>query len=57
MTYTYDLAGKLATYQSGYGAMSFANSYDAAGRLLNLTEGASQTLFSTPFYTPAGALS
>ena len=58
MSYTYDLAGKLLTYPSGYGSLSFANSYDAAGRHSLVTQGAGQNLlFSAPTYTPAGAVS
>jgi YD repeat-containing protein len=58
MNYTYDLAGKLLTYPSGYGNLAFTNSYDAVGRLLSVTQGSGQSLlFSVPSYTPAGALS
>jgi YD repeat-containing protein len=58
MTYTYDLAGKLASYPSGFGGFSFANTYDAVGRLASVTNTSqSTTLFSLPTYTPAGALS
>jgi len=57
MSYTYDLAGKLLTYPSGYGGLAFTNGYDTAGRLSNVTQGAGQSLFSIPTYTPAGALS
>jgi YD repeat-containing protein len=57
MTYSYDLAGKLASYSSGYGGLSFANTYDAAGRLQGVTNPTlGHTLFSSPTYTPAGAL-
>jgi hypothetical protein len=61
MSYTYDLAGKLASYLSGIGGFSFTNAYDASGHLLtfNASQGSQPTptpLFSQPFYTPAGAL-
>jgi YD repeat-containing protein len=57
MSYTYDLAGKLLTYPSGYGNLNFTNNYDPAGRLSTVTQGANQPLFWLPSYTPAGALS
>ena len=58
MSYTYDLAGKLLTYPSGYGGLAFTNSYDDAGRLGCVTQGSGQSLlFCVPSYTPAGALS
>jgi hypothetical protein len=60
MNYTYDLAGKLLTYPSGYGNLSFTNGYDPAGHLLSVAQGTGSgqsLLFSTPSYTPAGALS
>jgi hypothetical protein len=58
MSYTYDLAGKLTSYPSGLGALTFANAYDAVGHLLSLTNSSQNTtVFSSPSYTPAGALS
>jgi YD repeat-containing protein len=56
MKYTYDLAGKLLTYPSGYGTLNFTNSYDAVGHLSSVTQ-SGQNLFLSPAYTPAGALS
>lgn len=56
MTYTYDYAGKLSTYPSGFGGFSFSNLYDAAGRLSSLSSGGTP-LFSSPYYTPSGSLS
>ena len=57
MNYTYDLAGKLLTYPSGYGGLAFTNSYETAGRLASVLQGTNSLLFSVPSYTPAGALS
>ena len=56
MSYTYDLAGKLLTYPSGYGNLNFTNNYDAVGHLSSVIQG-SQNLFMSPAYTSAGALS
>jgi YD repeat-containing protein len=64
-TYNYDLAGNILTYGNGMGTMTFTNCYDTAGHLLSVvsvsttcpaTLSPSTTLFSTPAYNPAGAL-
>jgi hypothetical protein len=59
MSFTYDLTGKLLTYPSGYGGLSFTNNYDQVGRLSYIYQGtqAANPLFWAPTYTPAGALS
>ncbi len=57
MNYTYDLSGKLASYQSGFGGLTFTNTYDAIGRLSNVSSSPPSSLFSAPIYTPAGSLS
>jgi YD repeat-containing protein len=58
MNYTYDLTGKLLTYPSGYGTLTFTNTYDAVGRLSSVVQGAGpSSLFSAHYYTPAGSLS
>ncbi|MGA1982950.1 MAG: hypothetical protein ABSG84_10765 [Acidobacteriaceae bacterium] len=58
MTYTYDLAGKLTSYPSGFGGLTFTNAYDTVGRLATVTNTPQNALlFSQPVYTPAGALS
>jgi len=56
MNYSYDRAGKLLTYPSGYGNLNFTNNYDAVGHLSSVIQG-SQNLFMSPAYTSAGALS
>jgi YD repeat-containing protein len=57
--FQYDQAGRLTSYGSGYGNLTFNQQYDASGRLLsvNSVQGSTTTpLFSTPVYTPAGAI-
>jgi hypothetical protein len=62
MSYSYDLAGKLASYSSGLGGFSFTNGYDASGHLFSTTATTPSSpstpvsLFSSASYTPAGAL-
>lgn len=59
-TYSYDLAGHIATFGDLLGTRLFTNSYDAAGHLSSITAspvgGAQANLFSSPTYAAFGGL-
>lgn len=65
LTYGYDLAGDITSFNNGLGgssALSFADQYNSAGRLSTVNGstspgGQSTPLFVATGYTPAGALS
>lgn len=59
-TNTYDLAGNLTTYDNGLGTLTITNSYDAAGRLFQVTSNVNdathpQSLYYISNFTPFGA--
>ena len=50
-TSTYDLAGKLRTYDNGLGTLTITNSYDAGGRLSQVESSVNDATHPSPLYS------